>query len=270
MNCREAAGKMPDLLQDGLTAAESARLREHLQACPACWREWQELNETWARLGLLAEEQPSPELRRGFYRRLEACRQEAAAGKRPWRERLRLLRPDPLMIAPGLRLAAAALVVVVGFGSGLFLGRSGRASAEKVEQLRNEVGRLRQQASLSLLEQSSASARLQGISLAARQQDPGDELIRKLLDILDNDASVNVRLQAVDALYMFAGREEVRSALSASLARQTSPMVQVALIDLIVAAKEKRAAAALRELLRNEAVVPEVRQRAQSGIERIL
>ena len=268
MNCTEARKGMPDLLQDGLAGAEAARLREHLGACPACWQEWQELNETWAQLGLIAEEQPGPGLRRRFYRSLEEWRREAEPSARPWRARLRLLLPDPRRLAPAMGLAAAALVLIVGFGAGFFLGRGG--DADRLEQLSRENGRLRQQASLSLLEQPSAAARLQGVSLAARQPDPGGELIRKLLDILDNDPSVNVRLQAVDALYMFVGREEVRSALSASLERQTSPMVQVALIDLIVAAKERRAAAALRELLQSEKAVPEVKQRAQSGIERIL
>ncbi len=270
MKCTEARKGMPDLLQQGLAEAEAARLREHLAACPACWQEWQELNETWAGLGLIAEEQPGPGLRKRFYRSLEEWRREAQPAQRPWRARLRLLLPDPRRLAPAMGLAAAALVLVVGFGAGFFLGRGNGAAGQKLEQLNRENGLLRQQASLSLLEQPSAAARLQGVSLAARQDDPGDELIRKLLDILDNDPSVNVRLQAVDALYMFVGREKVRSALSASLERQTSPMVQVALIDLIVAAKEKRAAVALRELLQSEKAVPEVKQRAQSGIERIL
>jgi HEAT repeat protein len=88
--------------------------------------------------------------------------------------------------------------------------------------------------------------------------------------MLDNDPSVNVRLSAIDALYLFAGREQVRTALTASLSRQTSPLVQIALIDLMVSLKEKRAAAALKELLNDKQLIPEVRQRAKSGISQIL
>jgi HEAT repeat protein len=101
-------------------------------------------------------------------------------------------------------------------------------------------------------------------------QDPDPSLIAALLDTLDNDPSVNVRLSAVDALYLFSGREQVKAALSASLARQTSPLVQIALIDLLVSLKEKQAATALKKLLNDKKIMPEVQQRAQLGISRII
>jgi len=277
MNCQEARNRMPDLLRDGLGAAEAEAAREHLHSCPACWQEWSELHEIWTRLGLVPEEQPGPQLRREFYRRLEASRREAPAASRlPWRERLRRLLPDLRTAAqmlrpavPAMRLAAAALVVAIGFAAGFSVG-SGRGNGGRVEGLSREVDRLQQQVSLSLLAQPSASARLQGLSLTSRTSAPEPALLQALLDTLDNDPSVNVRLSAVDALYLFSDREEVRSALASSLSRQTSPLVQIALIDLMVSLKEKRAAAALKKLLADGKTFPEVRQRAQSGISQIL
>jgi hypothetical protein len=79
-----------------------------------------------------------------------------------------------------------------------------------------------------------------------------------------------VRLSAVDALYLFSDREEVRTALPASLSRQASPLVQIALIDLLVSLKEKQAAAALKKLLADKKIIPEVEQRARSGISKII
>ncbi len=271
MNCQESRERMADLLQDGLAGDEAGRVRDHLHSCPACWQEWQELHETWARLGLLSEEQPSQDLRRDFYRRLEASRRELeATGPQGWRGRLRVLLPDLRLAAPALRLAAAALVVVVGFGAGFFTGRGGEHGSGRIERLNREVDSLQQQMTLSLLNQSSASARLQGIALTSRVREPEPSLIAALLDTLDNDPSVNVRLSAVDALYLFSDREAVKAALSASLARQTSPLVQIALIDLLVTLKEKQAAAALKKLLNDKKIIPEVQQRAQLGISRII
>lgn len=268
MNCQEARSRMPDLLQDGAAAAEP--VRAHLASCPACWQEWQELSETWTRLGLLPQETPSPGLRRGFYRRLEAARRESAAARRAsWGERLRRLLPDLRSLSPAMGLAAAVLVVAVGFGAGFFLGR-GRGGAEKVDRLSREVDSLQQQMTVSLLNQSSAAARLQGISLTSRVQEPDPSLIAALLDTLNNDPSVNVRLSAVDALYLFADREGVREALTASLDKQASPLVQIALIDLMVSLKEKRAATALKKLVNDQKIVPEVQQRAQQAIARIV
>ncbi|MCX6554718.1 MAG: HEAT repeat domain-containing protein [Candidatus Aminicenantes bacterium] len=270
MNCQEARGKIPDLLNDGLAAAEASRLREHLLSCPSCREEFQELSETWARLGILPEVQPGPELRRNFYRQLELELRETAAALRPaWRQWFRFL-PNLRLSAPVLRLVAPALVVIAVFASGFFLGNGQKDGSGQIQRLSREKDNLQQQFSLALLTQPSASARLQGLSLTSRLQDPDPALLKTLLAMLDEDPSVNVRLSAVDALYLFADREEVRAAITASLARQTSPLVQIALIDLMVALKEKRAAAALKKLVDDGQILPEVRQRAQSGISHIL
>jgi hypothetical protein len=278
MNCQESRERIADLLQGDLADREAGCLREHLHSCPTCWQEWQELNETWTRLGLLPDEQPSQNLRRDFYRRLEAsCRELAATERQPLRERLpgllsrlRSLAHDLRPAAPAMRLAAAVLVVAIGFGAGFFMGSGGKNGSGKIERLSREVDSLQQQMTLSLLDQPSASARLQGIALTSRVQEPEPSLIAALLETLDSDPSVNVRLSVVDALYLFSGREEVRAALTASLARQTSPLVQIALIDLLVSLKEKQAAAALKKLLNDKKIIPEVQQRAQMGISQII
>ena len=180
MNCQESREQIAGLLQGDLPDKEAGCLREHLHSCPTCWQEWQELNETWARLGLLPDEQPSQNLRRDFYRRLEASRRELAATERqPLRERLpgllsrlRSLAGVLLPASPAMRLAAAVLVVAVGFGAGFFMGHGQENGSGKIERLSREVDSLQQQMTLSLLSQPSASARLQGIALTSRVQEP--------------------------------------------------------------------------------------------------
>ena len=271
MICHEARLKIPDLLNDGLGAAEASRLRDHLHSCQACRDEFQELNETWTRLGILVEEQPGPGMRRDFYRQLESCQQELAAGRlNGWRQRFSRVLPRWQFSAPALRWAAAVLIVAFGFGSGFFIGLGKKADNGQLTALNREVDSLQQQVSLSLLSQPSASARLQGLAMTSRFQDPAPSLISALFETLNNDPSVNVRLSAVDALYLFADREPVRAALTSSLPRQTSPLVQIALIDLLVSLKEKRAAAALKKLLDDKKIIPEVRERASSGISQML
>lgn len=271
MNCHEIRKKIPDMLNDGLPAAEASRLREHLLSCLPCREEFQELNETWTRLGILEEEQPGPELRRDFYLRLESYKKEIAPRQRTeWRQVLARFLPGWQSASPALRFAAVALIIALGFGAGFFSGTAKKPDSGQLAALNREIDGLKQQVSLALLSQPSASARLQGLAMTSRLQDPDPALLKALLAMLDNDPSVNVRLSAVDALYLFADREEVRTAMTASLSRQTSPLVQIALIDLMVSVREKRAAAALKKLLADSQVIPEVRQRAQSGISQIL
>ena len=65
--------------------------------------------------------------------------------------------------------------------------------------MRGELRALRQDVALSMLQQTSASARLQGVSVGAQvaRQDP--EVLGALLQTLATDPSPNVRLAAVDA-----------------------------------------------------------------------
>lgn len=271
MNCQEIRKKMPDLLNDGLSAVETSQTRNHLLSCQDCRQEFQELNETWTRLGILEEEQPGPGLRRDFYRRLESYKKELASGTRhEWLRLLANFLPNRLSAAPALRFAAFALIVALGFGAGFFSGSSRKPDSGQLEALNREVDGLKQQVSLSLLGQPSAAARLQGLSMTSRLQNPDPELLETLLTILNEDPSVNVRLSAVDALYLFADREEMRAAMTDSLSHQTSPLVQIALIDLMVSLREKRAAAALRKFLAEGQARPEVQQRAQAGIDQII
>jgi hypothetical protein len=271
MNCQEIRKKIPDLLNDGLAAAEASQLRDHLLSCLSCREEFQELNETWTRLGILKEEQPSPELRRDFYRRLESYQKELIPRQRAqWQQRFARFLPHWRFSLPSLRLAAAALIIALVFGAGFFIGTSNKTNSEQLTVLNREVDNLKQQASLALLSLPSASARLQGLTMTTQLQEPDPLLFKTLLDTLNNDPNVNVRLSVVDALYLFADREPVRAALTASLPKQTSPLIQIALIDLMVSLKEKRAAVALKKLLDDKKIIPEVRERARTGISQML
>ena len=118
---------------------------------------------------------------------------------------------------------------------------------------------------LSLLAQDSASARLKGVSLGERTG--GDhEVTQALLATLNDDPSVNVRLAAVDALARFADRPAVADGLVESLPRQTSPLVQLALVDAVVTTDRRRAVPALQGLLHEPGLDVQVRERVESRL----
>jgi HEAT repeat protein len=79
-----------------------------------------------------------------------------------------------------------------------------------------------------------------------------------------------VRLAAADALAQFRDLPSVRDGLVVSMERQSSPLVQVALIDLLVELQEQRATGLLRQLSENPASNPAVRQRAAWGLKLLL
>jgi hypothetical protein len=77
-----------------------------------------------------------------------------------------------------------------------------------------------------------------------------------------------VRLSAIDALQKYARNPKVSAALVDSIALQDSPLVQIALIDLLVDAKESSVIPELRKL-EKEPVNEAVRQRAAWGLEKL-
>jgi len=79
-----------------------------------------------------------------------------------------------------------------------------------------------------------------------------------------------VRLAAVDALYLFRNHPLVKDSLIRALSGQESPLVQVALIDLLVEIRERRAAEALKDLIQNARLDPDVRKHAELGLKQII
>ena len=166
-------------------------------------------------------------------------------------------------------LAAAALLV-----SGIAIGRQtaapGAPAADtQIAALREELGEMRQMMSLSLLQQQSAIARLQGVVSIAQIEDPHGEVIAALVDTLMYDPNANVRLATIDALKRFMDRDLVKRGTLAALPRQTSPLVQIALIDFVVEAAGVESANALRTLSKDSTVDEAVRTRAAERLHQL-
>jgi len=120
-----------------------------------------------------------------------------------------------------------------------------------------------------MLEQQSASQRLQGVNFSTQVERPDPEIATALLHALRFDSSVDVRLAALDALRRYKDDQQVRSGLLNALQDQQSPLVQIALIDLFVEMRESDAKDRLRSIEQDSKVNPVVRQRAQWGIQQL-
>lgn len=128
---------------------------------------------------------------------------------------------------------------------------------------------MRQLVTLSLLQQQSASERLRGVSWAYRAEPSDTEVLDALVAAVNHDTNVNVRLAAVDALRTFGANGAAREAVKQALSGETAPIVQVALIDLLVDLKETGAAPQLQRVAADNAADMGVRQRAEWALERL-
>jgi hypothetical protein len=262
MRCEEIHAHLADHLAGSLAPDVSAQVTEHLRTCPACAAEADGLDETWQMLGALPADQPnSAAMRTRFDVALEGYRHGFAV------ERARPVRRSRIL-KYSMQLAAMAAVFVIGVGVGRQTTPRPATDPELV-MLREELRDMWQMLTLSLLQQQSASERLKGVGLTTQLQQPGSEVTRALLDALTHDPSVNVRLATVDALKPFAAGETVRRGVIDAFARQTSPLVQIALIDLVVEANGPDAADTLRRLSNDPMLDPAVRGRAAQALQQI-
>ncbi|WP_257314146.1 HEAT repeat domain-containing protein [Geothrix fuzhouensis] len=194
------------------------------------------------RLDGLPLEKPSPTLRNRFYQALE----QAAEAPHP-------RSGHPWKLLP--QAAAAALLLGGGFLGG-YLAHGG-----------SDITSLARGSDFTLLHQGGPSLRMAGIMLASQGDSEDPAPAEAMLDLLDKDPSESVRLAAVDALYLFGRQPKVREHLIASLPRQTSTRVQLALVDLLGALREQRALDALKTLLHAPGTDPQVVRRVQTQLE---
>jgi hypothetical protein len=261
MNCDQVKEQIADYLTGVLGPAEAEELKEHFARCAACQQEAAALSETWEMLGLLEQEQPSAELRPRFYQSLEAYKQGlAAAAQAPAKRRF---------FDWGWQgWAWSAALMVLGLGAGQWLGQRDNGQRD-MARLQDEVHNMRQLVTLSLLQQQSASERLRGVDYAFHVDQSDTQVLSALLRAVNYDPNVNVRLAAVDALRKFAASPAVRGTLDQSLAKQDSPMVQLALIDLIVDMRDKGALPSLATLERSPGTDKNVKEKAQWGLSQL-
>jgi HEAT repeat protein len=119
------------------------------------------------------------------------------------------------------------------------------------------------------MQQQSAAERLRGVSGSSRIEEPGAAIVGALIDTLLHDPNVNVRLASVDALRRFASEDVVRRGAVEALGESSFPLVQIAVIDLMVEAKDTRAVDALRRLAEDATANEAVRGRAARGLEQL-
>ena len=265
MTCEKIQEKFADYLTGDLDETGRADVRTHILGCTVCREDLENLTVVWAKLGVLPEEQPGGAVRSRFYALLEDYKDKLEAGRKEartrWTDWFTFRRP-------AFAASFSAFLLLLGVGAGWLLN-GGRGGGERYAGLSREVQDMRQQMAQSLLSRPSASERIQGVGYTAEVKDPSATTLAALFKAVDTDPNPNVRLAAVDALYLFRDRPGVRESLVRSLATQSYPLVQVALIDFLVEVREARAADALKKLIDGGELTPEVKTRAEQGLKQI-
>lgn len=266
MNCQSCREHMIEFADAKLDAETAAGVRGHIGACEGCRAEFETLALTLGALDAIPASPPTHRLRAQVMGPIEAEKltqrnqaawassirsAEASRGRRrlPW-------------IHYVLQAAGVCTLVALGF----ILGER-TATQRQIADLRARVDTVGQLVEQSVLQKRSTGDRLETVLTAASASRPDERVIDGLINSLAFDPSVNVRLNALSGLYGHADKEVVRAGVLACLPRETNPLVQVSMIDFLVATKAREASPELRKLASDDKVNADVRDSARRAID---
>lgn len=281
MTCERLREQLPALLDHRLVVADAVEIRAHLEHCPACQSELRALGETLTALDALPMSKPSPRLRAQVYAAI-AAEQKVLHATARLEQKLAPPATRPFWFWAFAPFAGLALLVL-GFGLGahsraqIFAESSATQTASalatqrELAALRAKVESMSQLVSYSVLQQQSrpSNERLRAILTSAQMENPDSKVIGDLINALSLDPSTNVRLNALEALYAHADQEIVRTGVLTSLPRETSPLVQVSMIDFLVATQDREAMPALQLLSDSALTDHDVRTAAKRALNQL-
>ena len=267
MKCEQIAELLPDYLQGSLSPDQYRAVETHLEECADCSEEV----AVWRKLSLLPVEQPSPMSRVRFEAMLQAYqagRSNQPVAESAWRKRFSSWSRLHWLRSPLGATAWSAALLVIGVFAG-FRVAGPKPPSPDIAEIQRQLESTKQLVVLSMLEQQSASARLEGVTWSTRDQQLAPQVLAALLHTLRYDPSVDVRLAALDAISRHSAQPQVRNSVVNALQDQQSPLVQVALIDQLVEWQDREAAPHLEKLRQSTNLNPTVRERADWAIRKL-
>lgn len=170
---------------------------------------------------------------------------------------------------------AAAVILLLGGGVGIGMLISSRKASgpgpnpntpEQLITMQKEIKEMKEVLMFSLIDNESASQRIKAVSYTEEMSNPDQKVINALVSTLNHDKNINVRLAALYSLGSWADNRMVRDSLVASLPKQTEPLIQVVLINLLAEKKDSRIVAPVQDILSNKKTLPVVKEAAEKSL----
>ena len=215
-------------------------------------------NELWKLLGNIEAEEPSAHLRQGFYRKLERASRPTPMA------RLR----DLLGFSGNIGWITATACLLVGLGSGQLLGNTGQGDGDRLAALEQNVALLNRDLILDRLDNDTASKRLRGVLDASQVAGDDAEITRALLLRATEDRVQSVRTAAITALGPQLSTPSVSKEFMELLQQTESPLVQLALVDIVLRNGDEQQVLRLLELAEDGLLNPDIARHVFTSLKR--
>ena len=270
MKCEDIQELIIEYIEGSLNSEDTRRVEEHLASCENCLKEVGHMKSVWAKLDNMEMKEPSDNLKKNFKNMIDSYSLGMNNNSSlPWHETISKWLESWWPKRPLMQFATTVVVLIIGLLTGL--GINQRAESKKeIVQLKTDMNQIRQVMMNSLLNQSSATDRINGLTMSGRLKGADNEFFSVLLLILNSDSNINVRLAAVNALANFADNQYVRHELVKSLSLQSSPLVQISLIDLLASIGESGSSSTLIGIINNPDINTHVKERARKALKQFI
>lgn len=243
MDMEKLEGMIIDYIDNTLDAAGCRRVEHELETNPEAKRRYDELREL---LNVMDQSRPvDPPQHLGA--RFETLLDQELKSK------------EKRMTVPFYRAAAAVALLVVGGGIGYLVNMK---QNQRMQEMETRIAMLMQMMHNDL----SASQRLQGVNVAMSMRTANDEITNVLVKLMNEDPNANVRLAALEALSRFVNEPAVREQIIRALPKQNDPVVQIAIIQLLVKIRETQIVDELKLIINDDKTIQAVKDEAYSGI----
>ncbi len=167
------------------------------------------------------------------------------------------------------RFAYAVIILFFGWAIGFWLTPN-TGVENQINQMSMEMQSMREVVLESMMDKPLASDRLKALQMVKESGKATESILQTLLSTLNNDPDANVRMAAAETLLAFANQYVVKSGLKESVLQQNSPLVQITLIDGLVAIQDKAAIPLFENLISSNDIHQAVKERSKEGITKLI
>ena len=272
-NCNDVKSLLIDYLDGQLAPAIRDKVEDHLKGCMDCREEIVQFKKLFEEMASTKLEQPSAALKENFNLMLQSELNITAT--------MEMLKskeePKIAKMRTGsrwLQIAASILLVAGGMFAGMQLRNTPVVpvayNGTEIKDLKEEVKEMKEAMLLNLLNEESASDRIRAVGYADEINNPDPRIIHALINTLNEDKNLNVRLAAINSLAKFSGNPIVVDSLIASLSKQKEPLLQIVLIKILTDQKQTKAIEPIKAILSNKQTLQPVKEIAEQGLKKVM
>jgi hypothetical protein len=254
---------LPDYLDGKLEKSEVAIVDAHIAHCPICEKELDDLRTLIQQMAETEFEIPSGDLRKNFYQQLEL--EKRSLDKAPFSHGAN----GPIRSVKQILKIAAGMALLIGSFYGGKYHQAGKTHTE-IAALKDSSREMKELAMISLMENKSASKRIQGVGYIGEFSEPDTAILQALIQRMRYDENTNVRLAAAEALTRFRGSGMVKEAFIAALGTEKDPGIQILMIKTLADIPDLKAIEPLKELMEREDTQPFVRAEIETLLPKFL